>query len=274
MPQGWEDDHPSARLLGAEYHCWDDPDVDWQAYDRVVIRSTWDYTWRLQEFVSWALRVGPQRLRNQPELIAFNVDKRYLAALTVPSVPTSYVAPGDPLPALTGEVVVKPNVSAGARDTGRFGAGAHDAARALIERILAGGRVALVQRYMPAVERDGETALVFIGGAFCHALHKRAILRADEIAPTIDDELGVAIAMRAPDLVGPARASSSQRALAERVLAEITRRFGTPLYARVDLLADERGSPLLLELEAVEPTLYLAHSNGGSERLAECVLAS
>jgi len=274
MPQGWDDDHPSARLLGAEFRCWDDPDVDWEAYDRVVIRSTWDYTRRVEEFVSWALRVGPGRLRNQPELVAFNVDKRYLAALTVPSVPTSYAAPGEPPPVLAGEVVVKPNVSAGARDTGRFGAGAHDAARALIERIVASGRIALVQRYMPAVERDGETALVFIGGSFSHALHKRAILRADEIAPTIDDELGVAIAMRAPDLVGPARASSAQRAFAERVLAEVTHRFGKPLYARVDLLADEHGSPLLLELEAVEPTLYLAHSNGGSERLAECVLAS
>ena len=111
---------------------------------------------------------------------------------------------------------MKPNVSAGARDTGRFGADAHDAARALIERIVAGGRVALVQRYMPAVEHDGETALVFIGGVFSHALRKRAILRADEIAPTIDDELGVATAMRAPDLVGPARASPAQRAFAER----------------------------------------------------------
>src|SRR5208282_6580632 len=126
----------------------------------------------------------------------------------------------------------------------------------------------------PAVERDGEAALVFIGGAFSHALHKRAILQADEVAPTIDDELGVATAMRAPDLVGPARASSVQRAFAERVLAEVGRRFGTPLYARVDLLADERGSPLLLELEVVEPTLYLAHANGGSERLAQCVRAS
>jgi len=273
IPEGWEDDHPAAQLLGADYRCWDDPDVDWQRYDRVVIRSTWDYTRRVQEFVAWARRVGPERLRNHPELVAFNVDKRYLAALAVPSVPTAYVAPGEALPALAGEVVVKPNVSAGARDTGRFGTGAHDGARMLIERILASGRVALVQRYMPAVERDGEAALVFIGGAFSHALHKRAILQADEVAPTIDDELGVATAMRAPDLVDRGHASPEQRAFAERVLAAVARRFGTPLYARVDLLADDCGAPLLLELEAVEPTLYLAHADGGSERLAQCALA-
>ncbi|MGB2711454.1 MAG: hypothetical protein WBC33_08040, partial [Conexibacter sp.] len=121
LPAGWADDHAAARLLDADFCVWDDPAVDWQAYDRVVLRSVWDYTARLDEFLAWCRAVGRERLRNVPELVAFNADKRYLGELSAPAVPTTAVAPGEPLPALAGEVVVKPSLSAGARDTGRFG---------------------------------------------------------------------------------------------------------------------------------------------------------
>lgn len=274
MPRGWVDDHPSARLLGAEYRCWDDAAVDWERYDRVVIRSTWDYTWRAQEFVRWARRVGSRRLRNPPELVAFNVDKRYLGQLAAACVPTSFVAPRDPLPALSGEVVVKPNLSAGARATGRFGPATHDQALALIEHIRESGRVALVQPYVRSVDERGESALVFLGGELSHALRKRAVLAPDEVAPTVQDDLGVAKAMLAPDLVRAHEPSAQERRFAEAVIAEISARFGTPLYARVDLVSGERGEPLLLELEAVEPNLYLAHGEGAAERLACAVRAS
>lgn len=121
LPDGRHEDQPAAALLGAEFRAWDDTSVDWQAYDRVVIRSTWDYTKRLDEFLAWCSAVGGERLRNAPGLVAFNADKRYLARLAAPSVPTVFVGPREPAPALHGEVVVKPNISAGARDTGRFG---------------------------------------------------------------------------------------------------------------------------------------------------------
>lgn len=274
LPHGWTDDHPAARLLGADYHCWDDTAVDWERYERVVIRSTWDYTWRAEEFVRWARRVGPARLRNPPELVAFNVDKRYLSELAASCVPTSFVAPGDPLPALSGEVVVKPNLSAGARATGRFGPDAHDRALALIERIHESGRVALVQRYVRSVDERGESALVFLGGELSHALRKRAVLAPDEVAPTVEDGLGVARAMLAPDLIRAHEPSARERRFAEAVIAEVGARLGTPPYARVDLVSGERGEPLLLELEAVEPNLYLAHGEGAAERLARAVLAS
>ena len=100
FPDGVQDDRQAAASLGAEFRCWDDPAADWAAYDRVVIRSTWDYTTRLDEFLAWVHRVGPQRLRNDPELVAFNTDKRYLAELSCPTVPTVFVEPGDPLPEL------------------------------------------------------------------------------------------------------------------------------------------------------------------------------
>jgi hypothetical protein len=186
-PAGWHDDQEVARLLGAEFVVGDDPAVDWEAYDRVILRSVWDYSRRAEEFLAWCAAVGPGRLRNRPDLVAFDADKRYLGELRAPTAPTTFVAAGDPPPELAGEVVVKPNVSTGARDTGRFGPAAHAEAPALVERIRASGRVAIVQAYLADVDRGGETALVF--------------------------------------------------------LAEVSGRFGTPLYARVDIAADADGRP-------------------------------
>ena len=274
MPGGWQDDHPAAGMLDAEFRSWDDPSVDWEAFDRVVIRSTWDYTDRVQEFLAWCALVGPHRLRNPPDLVAFNADKRYLGQLSVATVPTRFLALGDPLPRLEGEVVVKPNISAGARDTGRFGPAAHRAARELISRIQASGRVALIQPYMAAVDERGETALVFFGGELSHVLRKRAVLDRDEVAPVTPGEHGVAVAMLQEDLVAAGEADDAERALARRVLGEISHRFGAPLYARVDLVTGPDGEPALLELEAIEPNLYLATSPGASERLVAAVQAS
>jgi len=189
-------------------------------------------------------------------------------------VPTRFVAPREGLPRLEGEVVVKPNLSAGARSTGRFGPRAHGQALALIEQIQRSGRVALVQQYMRSVDERGESALVFLGGELSHTLHKRAVLRADEVAPTDDGELGVALAMLEPDLVSAGEPSGAQLRFAQNVIGEVSARFGAPLYARVDLVADDCGEPLLLELEAVEPNLYMEHSPGAAERLARAVLAS
>jgi hypothetical protein len=274
MPDGSPDDRPAARLLGAEFVVWDDARVDWEAFDRVVLRSVWDYTSRVEEFLAWCTAVGPQRLRNQPDLVAFNADKRYLGDLAAPTVPTTFVAPGEALAELAGEVVVKPNVSAGARNTGRFGADRHEEARALVERIHASGKVALVQPYLASIDERGETALVFLGGELSHALTKRPVLREQGVAPVAPGELEVAAAMLEEDLVLAGSADAAQEALARQVVAEISARFGPPLYARVDLVAGEDGPPVLMELELIEPSLYLEAAPGSSERLAAAVRSS
>lgn len=274
LPGGWEDDRGAARLAGAEFAVWDDPAVDWEAYERVVIRSAWDYSRRVEEFLAWCAAVGPGRLRNVPELVAFDADKRYLGELRARTAPTTFVAPGDPLPELRGEVVVKPNVSAGARDTGRFGPATHADALALIERIRASGRVAIVQAYLADVDRRGETALVFIAGELSHVLRKRPVLRGEGVAPLGEDEHGPAAAMLEDDLVRPGTAEPAQREFAEAVVAEVAERFGTPLYLRVDVAHDDHGLPLLMELEAIEPCLYLDLVPGAAERFARAVLAS
>jgi hypothetical protein len=281
VPPEFDDDEllaESLRARGAtaEFVRWDAA-ADWRRYDRVVIRSTWDYTQRREEYLAWADSVDG-RLRNAPALVRWNSDKHYLADLEaagLPVVPTRFVAPGQEIGELegAGEVAIKPTISAGGRDTGRFRPAAHDGARALIESIVASGRTAMVQPYLEAVDRQGETALVFVAGRLAHVLAKRAVLAPDEVAPVRDDNLGAAEAMYDPTLVTVGSADDEQRELGRRVVDDLTRRFGaTPLIARVDLVPGPDGAPLLLELEAVEPNLYLRQAPQTAELLAEAVL--
>jgi hypothetical protein len=273
FPQGSPDDAQAAAALGADAVVWNDQAVDWGAYDRVILRSTWDYTFGVDAFLEWCRAVGRERLRNSADVVAFNADKRYLSELSCPSVPTAFVAPGERMPTLDGEVVVKPNVSAGARNTGRFGVALAEEARALVERIHASGRTALVQPYQRSVDSHGETALVFIAGELSHELHKRPVLAPDEVAPVIEGPLAVARAMLDENLVVARAAADDERALARAIIAEVSERFGVPLYARVDMVREDGGRPLLLELELIEPRLYFEQAPGAAGRFAAAVLA-
>ena len=281
VPDDFDDDARlaaalGARGIGATLANWNDPAVDWSAFDRVVVRSTWDYTHQLDEFLAWADAIGPA-LRNPPELIRWNSDKRYVADLAgagLPVVGTRFVEPGDPAPDLDGEIVVKPTVSAGARDTGRFGPATHHEAQALLARLGAAGRTAMVQRYLPGVETRGETAIVSFGGAPSHVLRKRAVLRPDEEAPRRDDDLGAAEAMYDDDLVTGGDATAAEHELAGRVVAYLRERFGTtPLYVRVDLVPGPGDEPVVLEVEAVEPNFYLHTAPEAADRLAALIAA-
>jgi hypothetical protein len=273
-PAGIEDDRRPARLVGADFHVWDDESVDWHAYDRVVVRSVWDYTTKIEAFLAWAQAVGDERLRNRPELIRFNSDKRYLTRLEAPTVPTTLLEPGQPIPGYATEIVVKPNISAGARDTGRFMPDAVADAAALVREIHDTGRAALVQPYLPGVDVDGERAVVFFGGEISHVLHKRPVLREAGVAPRAADAHSPAAIMLEPDLVVPGTASAEQLQLAQRVHAEISARFGQPLFARVDMVPGPDGAPVVIELEAIEPALYLELIPGAAERFAAAVLAA
>lgn len=266
-----------ARGAEAAAAVWDDPAVRWDEFDRVVIRSTWDYPRKHAAFLAWVEAVAP-RLRNPAELVRWNSDKHHLADLTaggVPVVPTTFVEPGGAVPSLAGEVVVKPAISAGGRDTGRFGPATYDEAAELIRRLQGEGRSAMVQPYMASVDGSGETALTFIAGRFSHAARKGPVLRPDEVAPTRDDEIGGAEVMYDPDIVGPGTATAREIEVGAQAIAYLRDRFGDdPLYARVDLVAGPDGDPLVLELEAVEPNLFLRHSPDAADRLAAAILAS
>ncbi len=276
LPEGFEDDRPLAEALGAEFAVWDSPDVDWDGFDRVIVRSPWDYTFKRDAFLDWASSLG-ERIHNRPEVMRWNSDKRYLADLAeagLPVVSTEFVGPDDPIPELDGEVVVKPTISAGARDTGRFSSCAHAGALSLVARLREEGRTAMVQPYLPAVEEHGETAIVFIGGEISHVLRKGAVLGADEEAPIREEGVRTAAVMWDPELVVAGEAGEAEMELARRVMAYLSERFGEPpLYARVDMLPGPNEEPVLLELEVVEPCLYLGTAPGSAERLASMVLA-
>jgi glutathione synthase/RimK-type ligase-like ATP-grasp enzyme len=271
MPDGDADDAGLPAAIGGDvtFAVWDDPAVDWDAFDLVVTRSTWDYQERRDAFLAWARAIGG-RLVNPVEVLAWNTDKAYvreLAAAGLPVVETALVAPGEPFaPPGGAEYVVKPTVSAGSRDTARFTGAPGEAARAaaLVAQIHAGGRTAMVQPYVASVDERGETALLFFDGAFSHAIHKGPLLRRGE---------GPTSGFFAPETIQPRAASDAERAVAERVLAWTAERFGGPLaYARVDLVEDDAGAPILLELELTEPSLFFEHSRDGASRFAEAVL--
>ena len=239
---------------------WDDPDVDWASFDVAVLRSTWNYTDHLDEFLAWATRISQvTHLVNPVEIIEWNTDKRYLgdlAARGIPTVPTLFVTPGDEVEpdAVAGHVVVKPSVGAGSKGARLFdgdpsGALAHAAA------LHAAGSTVMIQPYISGVDEHGETALIFLGGEFSHAARKAAILSRD---------MSWSTGLYADEKVTPTTATSEELELAQRILADLP----GLAYARVDLLPSADG-PVVLELELTEPSLFLALDPRGPSRAAD-----
>lgn len=244
---------------------WDDPGAWSREHDLVLVRSTWDYLGKLQAFRAWISEAACSgRMVNAPQVMLWNLHKNYLLELShegVPIVATTAVRPGEQpdwgaLFEVHGALVLKPAESAGSFATIRVADG--DAGAAHSHRAEHAGRAFLVQPFLPSVLDRGETNLVFIGGRFSHAVRKGARWAGEPeqsrglVEPT-GDELDVA----------------------EAVLAA-TRRLGhgTPAYARVDLAIGRCGRPLLMELELVEPQLFLDRAPGSAERLLDAALAS
>jgi hypothetical protein len=253
---------------------WDDPAVDWAGYDLAVVRSCWDYVGRRAEFLAWADAVP--RLRNDAAVLRWNTDKAHLrdvAAAGLPVVPTVW----DPASAAdlpdAGEWVVKPSVSAGARDTARW----TDPGEVLahVAQLRTAGRTAMVQPYQASVDDVGETALLFLGGRFSHAACKPPMLGRGEgvrqdrsgrrgvrpaLATPEQREVAQAVVDALPAMVRDARSSRVRDARSSRgrdARPSRGRDAAAPLYARIDLVADAAGRPVVLEVELTEPNLFL-----------------
>jgi glutathione synthase/RimK-type ligase-like ATP-grasp enzyme len=246
--------------VDAEVVSWD-ADVDWSDYDGVAIRSTWDYVERLDEFLAWADSVP--RLANPASIIRWNTDKRYLAELAaraVPVVPTVWPRDGATIPQDWSDVVVKPAVSAGGRLTGRFSsvADANDFAQTL----LAQGHDVLAQPYIGSVDRVGESAVYFFGGRVSHAISKGPILERDA-APRPDASLAHG------QEYGPLALDDAPVAFAQSVLDAIDAPL---LYARVDCVTDDAGNDVVIEVELVEPALFLDTALHAAVHFADAVV--
>ncbi|MFI6243645.1 RimK family alpha-L-glutamate ligase [Micromonospora sp. NPDC050795] len=262
----------ATRGVAVQAVVWDDPGVDWSSYDLVVLRSPWDYALRRDEFVSWASTVPT--LVNPADVVRWNTDKRYLAELSaagVPTVPTAWIMPGESWqpPAETGEYVLKPAVSAGSQDTGRYDLADpehRDLAAAHVRRLSEAGRVTMVQPYLRAVDTEGETALLFLAGpeglAFSHAIRKGPMLSGPDLGP---DGLYKA------EEITTRTARPEQLAVAEQTLATVPGGTRQLLYARVDLIPGPDGEPVLVELELTEPSLFIGYADGAPERLATAI---
>ena len=255
---------------------WDDPDVRWASFDLALLRSTWDYTDRLREFLAWADSAGSvTTLLNTPQVVRWNTDKHYLAQLAragVPVVPSTFIEPGEnaerALSAFlerhsSAEFVVKPSVGAGSRDTQRHLRAQLAPAVAQAQRLLDAKRSVLLQPYLERVDTDGETALMFFAGRFSHAIRKGPLLPPGSSASP-------AIGLFAPEKITPRDPGADELRVAGQALAALP--FAAPLYARIDLIRDAAGAPTLLELELTEPSLFFAHSSGSAERFAAAVV--
>jgi hypothetical protein len=243
-----------------------------------VVRSTWDYVGRRDEYVAWAHRVErTTRLANPAAVVEWNTDKTYLGRLSsagLPVVTTDWLEPGDRFrPPVSGEYVVKPAVSAGSLDTNRYRAGEHDAlALAHVTALLAAGRTVMVQPYLEAVDTAGETALLYLGDELSHAIRKAPLLTA--AMPAVQGPYKEeTITVREP--------SPQERAVAEEVLDALgetgPRSRSELLYARVDLVPGPDGSPVVLELELAEPSLFLQYDGAGGAaagRFARAIAAA
>lgn len=238
--------------------------VDWReaadhGADFVLVRSPWDYTQHLDEFLDVLSRIRCT-LHNPLAVIRWNSHKKYLVELVaagITVVPTALARRGDDTldPGFDGPVVIKPAVSAGAHLTERFG-GFDDAARRHFAALTSAGDV-LVQPLLD-LSQDGERSLMFLGGEYSHTVRKTP--RAGDFRVQVNH--GGVERNDEP--------TAQERALADRCLAHVPG-GGDLLYARVDV-AGPRDAPQLMEIELIEPQLFLDRVHGAADRLADAMV--
>lgn len=234
---------------------------DLASFDLILPLLVWGYhrdgNWQAK-VREWAERALP--LRNPPTVLGWNADKSYLETLRqagAPVTPTIFVdAVSEDALAHAADVlgtpvlVVKPRISAGAFQTIRWSRGK--------SRDRGPSGAAMIQPYLPFIETEGEISLIYLGGAFSHAISKRPQPGDFRVQPEYD---GIIAAHQ------PAEDELSAAELALQAAGEDL------LYARVDLVRDLKGNPVLMELELVEPDLYLGYDDHAPARFAEACAA-
>jgi glutathione synthase/RimK-type ligase-like ATP-grasp enzyme len=258
----------AARGIRGEPAAWDDGGVDWASYDALLVRSTWNYHTSLAAFMEWVDRIESTGIPawNPPAILRWNARKTYLgelAARGVDVVPTRWITDGDGLEladvlTTTGwsDVVVKPTVSASAYETWRVASGRaspDDAAR--FRRVVLRPGGAMVQPFLSELATTGEWSLMFVDGEYSHAVLKRP--RAGDFR--VQHEHGGSATALAPPkhVIGTAR--------------EITEQVSQPwLYARVDGV-EIGGRFVLVELELLEPSMFLGADRDAPARFADAV---
>lgn len=259
---------PALERLGirAEPSIWSDRSIHWRDFDAVIIRSCWDYHVRFGQFQDWldTLQADSVPLWNAASMVRWNADKRYLLDLAgrgVATIPTMIAMRGhadavESLAAAEGwtRFVIKPAISASGYETFALRMPLDEAARAVIARVAGLGTV-LVQPFADEIARSGELSFMFFDGDFSHATIKRA--RPGEFR--VQTEHG-----------GTVGSIVAEQALIEQAAAVVRSLDERPLYARVDGIT--RGDAfLLMELELIEPNVFMSYSENAAERFARAI---
>lgn len=271
----WEMDdrhlHDAFHGKGVElFHpAWDDPRFDWTICDAALIRATWDYPNRLDEFLAWARRIDSViPLYNPPAVVVWNTNKTYLRDLAsrgIPTIPTIWLAAGSQVDlkfvlAKQGwdRAFLKPAIGATARETLRFRVDVDglSTAKRHLARLLPRESF-LLQPYLERVEREGELSLIYIDGKFSHAVRKIPVPGDYRV----QDDFGAGDE--------PADVAADVLDIGHRILQSVDHDL---VYARVDLLRDDAGHLRLSELELTEPHLFFRHCPPAASRLVDALL--
>ncbi len=245
---------------------WSRPDVDWSRYRCAVFRTTWDYFDRFAEFTDWLTRIESRTtLCNPAATVRWNMDKHYLADLEsrgVPVVPGRYIERGttQSLRELLDETgwtdaIVKPCVSGAARHTYRIGRANVDSVELIVRELLAAESL-ILQPFQHDITRTGEDSLMVFGGRYSHAVRKAA--KAGDFR--VQDDFG--------GTVHDHRPTDEQVELAERAVAACR---PLPAYGRVDLVRTNEGRFAVMELELIEPELWLRNHTPAAVSFAAAV---
>jgi glutathione synthase/RimK-type ligase-like ATP-grasp enzyme len=265
------------RGLDATVVRWDDPSVDWPAFDAVWLRSCWDYHLRYAEFTAWLRRADAAGTRfvNAADIVLRNSHKRYLLRLQqdgIPVAPLRLVPQGDPfdtarfladIEAGTGaegawpDVVIKPAVSASAYRTWRASTLPREESAARVADMLADGDV-ILQRFVPEIGTHGEWSVIFFDGGFSHAV--RRLPPAGEFRSQL--EFGATLAVATPSTPMLATAHTALLSLCDG---------HAPCVARLDLVETAAG-PVVMEVELIEPVLYFGQVPGAATHALDCIV--
>lgn len=268
------------RGIDPQLRAWDDATVDWSEAGVCVLRSVHNYAPQRERFLNWAKTIP--RLLNNADVVAWNSDKHYLKELHargMPIIDTVWLEPERQLskhqvhtrfPA-DGDFVVKPAISSGSRDTGRYTARDATSRMNAIQHaygMLTEGRTVMVQRYLQSVDVRGETALIYLNGVLSHTVEKHGML------------LG---RMAEPDQVAEERAVPREATVAELRVGELSRaaihgyikdRMGRDvqlLYCRIDVAESEDGTPTVMEISATDAAMYAGTVPGVLDDFADAI---
>ena len=260
-------DYLERKGLTVEKTVWNNPEVVWESYDVLLVKSPWDYFNLIDEFYAWLAKMEDKNIKflNPIATLKWNADKHYLkdiedSGLTI--APCIFLGKGkkvnlnDYFHSLnTTKLIVKPAVSGGSKNTFKVVADNVEEINQQLESLLAVEDF-IVQPFLSEIEENGEWSFLFFGGKFSHALVKKA--KAGDFR--VQHVFGGTIHPQQPP-----------KHLIETAQAYVDHFAKSCLYARVDgVIVGERF--LLMELELIEPYLFLETNLDSLENYYQALL--